>query len=182
MNPTIHLDGTRRRDRPLRRRLLPAVLATVVAVGGCAPPWQAAGDDLPLPDPVPTVEVRLTDDDLSLDSAAPPAGHVVFHVRNAGTRDHRLELFPMGEDWAPIHEEIANDTSRPVRPRAQVPTLAPGETGRFAVDLAAGQRYGLMDRSAAPNDARHFELGVAGEFTAQPQASPSPIPPATPEQ
>lgn len=162
-------------DRPCHRRAVAALLATVLVAAGCTP-GQTASDDDPVPDPVPTVDVELADDDLTLDKPV-PAGHVVFHVTNSGTRPHRVLLFPLGDDWPPIHEEIANDIDQPVLPRARVPNLEPGETGRFATDLTEGKRYGLIDRSTAPNGTQHLMLGVAGEFTAQPQPTPSPASP-----
>lgn len=163
------------------RRRLPvaaAAVLAVVALAGCTP-WGAAGDDLPVPDAVPTIDVDVADDDLTIDTPV-PAGHVVFHIHNTGTRDHRLDLFPIGADWPPIDEEIANDTSRPVDPQSRVRKLAPGETGRFAIDLTAGQRYGLLDYSTAPSGQPHLQHGVAGEFTPQPTgAAQQATPPTT---
>lgn len=170
---------------PAGRRAAAAVVAAAIAVVAAGCTAGPTAGQAPVPDPVPTVEVRLADEDLTVERPV-PAGHVVFHVRNTGSRDHRVVLFPMGADWPPIHQEIANDTQHPVRFRARVPNLAPGETGRFAVDLATGQRYGLLDYSTGPEGQPHLTQGVAGEFTPQPtdsRASPpafTPQPSATP--
>lgn len=157
-----------------------AALVAVLVAAGCTAGQTAADEGLPVPDPVPTVDVELADEELTVEGPV-PAGHVVFHVTNTGTRPHRVLLFPLGDDWPPIHEEIANDIDQPVLPHARVPDLEPGETGRFATDLAEGKRYGLIDRSTAPSGEQHLAVGVAGEFTAEPQPAPSPTSTPTPE-
>lgn len=147
------------------------VAATVLTFAGCFP----ADTDEPVPPSVPTIDVRLADDNLAFDEPV-PAGRVVFRITNTGERDHRLSLFPLPDDAPPIQEEVTDEYERPVRFLARVPNLSPGDTGEFAVDLAADQRYAMVDYSEAPDGTQHMTLGVAGEFTTKDEdpATPSP--------
>lgn len=162
------------RRRP-DRGVVALVLAVAVATGCTGEPTGAA-----VPDSVPTVEVDLADADLTVHGPV-PAGRVVFHVRNTGEDTHRLVLFPLAEDRPPIHADIADDTERAMRVTAGVPPLDSGETARFAVDLAAGQRYAMVDTIKAPGGGQYMDRGVATEFrTRSPDSPASPGTPATP--
>lgn len=150
------------------------VVVGVLLVAGC---W-AGEAGAPLPPAPPRVEVELADDDLAV--ARPvPAGRVVFRVRNAGEAVHRVTLIPLPEDAPPFEEMLADDVSRQVELVARVPDLDPGETGTFAVDLAEGQRYALMDFSETGDGTSHGRVGVAGEFRAGGQTSEDPSEPDT---
>lgn len=161
-----------------RRRAVAAALVTL-ALGGCGD--SQAGE--PLPPAPPTVEVELVDHDVGYQRPV-PAGRVVFEIHNAGDQVHRLALIPLPDDLPPIEEVLADERRWQVQLAARVPNLAPGETGMFAVDLAEGQRYALMDFSKTPEGTTHGRLGVADEFRAgethPSPATPSPSSPATP--
>lgn len=159
-----------RARQPIGGRLAVSVVA--LAVAGCS---LAQSEAVPVPDPVPTVDIRVADDDLTIDGPV-PAGHVVSHVHNTGSHPHRLAVFRVENDAPSIHEEIADDEERPVRILARVTDLEPGATGKFALDVAAGQRYAMVDLSTGPDGTRNLTRGVAGEFTAQPPATPPPTP------
>lgn len=158
---------------------LALAVAAALLAAGCTP----GAADKPVPGPVPAIQVLIEDDDLAIHGPV-PAGRVVFQIRNLGQRPHRLTLFPMPEDAGPIEQEVTDEKQRPVRLLARVSNLQPGNTGTFAADLAAGQRYGLIDYSRAPDGTQHMALGVAGEFRTQQRTrqqghspAPSPSPP-----
>lgn len=154
------------------------IAGLLLAAAACSP----VESEEPLPPSAPTVEVRLVEHEVIYDEPI-PAGRVVFRVENAGKRVHRLALLPLPDDFPPLQEELANDTPRSVSSFARVPNLQPGETGMFAVDLAAGQRYAMVDYSEAPDGASHARLGLADEFRAGQQPSPetaTSLPSATP--
>lgn len=170
----------------LSHRLWRLVAAAVVLAGllaGCA---GAGSSEEPLPPEAATVEVRLADDELSLEGRPVPAGRVVFEVRNVGEHDHRLTLAPIGDDRPPMEQDVADETERPIRQLARVPTLKPGETGTFAVDLAPDQRYAMVDYAEAPDGTQYMDLGVVGEFRTQPAgrstSSPGPASPSASSQ
>lgn len=137
------------------------MLATTLAVG-CASQTQSRA---PLPPAPPTVEVRIVEHDLLYEGPI-PAGRVVFRITNAGEVVHRLSLTPLPADFPPIHEQLQGDTRRQAQLLARVPDLQPGETDTFAVDLAQGERYAMVDFSEAPDGTMHGRLGVASEFNA----------------
>lgn len=132
----------------------------------------------PLPPSAATVQVRLLDDELVHDEPV-PAGRVVFRVENAGDAVHRVALLPLPDDAVPLDEELANDTPQSVELIARVGGLQPDERGVFAVDLATGQRYALVDFSKAADGTSHARLGVAAEFRTHADAAPSSQPTAT---
>lgn len=149
-----------------------AVASLLLAAVACSP----VESDEPLPPSAPSVKVRLVEYEVIYDEPV-PAGRVVFRVENAGKRVHRLALLQLPDDFPPLQEELANDTPRSVSSFARVPDLEPGETGMFAVDLAAGQRYAMVDYSEAPDGTSHARLGLADEFRAGEQPSPGPATP-----
>lgn len=154
------------------------LMLAVVLVGVLAVRCTVAQSDAPVPDPVPTVEVAVADDDLAVQQSV-PAGRVVLEIANTGDHPHQVVLVPMDIDWPPIHEELANDVERPMRIRARVGPLEPGETATIAVEVADGQRYALLGSSEAPSGKQYMNLGVASEFTAHAtERRPSPASPA----
>jgi len=98
-------------------------------------------------------------------SAPTRPGRAVFTVTNAGKVDHHLTLIPLSDDLPPIDEQLHGTTRRSVNPEAQSPTLRPGESEAFAVDLVPGQRYALIcflrDRGDPVN---HALKGMNAEF------------------
>jgi hypothetical protein len=114
------------------------------------------GPGLPPPDTVPTdgeVQVTLADGEIQMPQTL-AAGRTTFRVRNAGTREHSLEIEGEG-----IEEELQ-------------PRLQPGQEGALVVDLTAGSY-----RFYCPVD-DHAELGmelqvqVTGAAGAAPGSTP----------
>lgn len=165
--------GSRCRRRGRGVLALVALTLAVSLAAGCT----ASDSDEPVPDSVPAITVGVGDRDLTVDGAV-PAGRVVFNIRNTGENTHRLVLFPLADDRPPIHDDIADDVERPMQVTAGVPPLEPGDTATFAVDLAGGQRYGMVDTIEVDDGPDHMELGVATEFRTKTATSPSP--PASP--
>lgn len=171
-------------ETPRERRRVGLAVAVAGLVGVLAAGCTAAESDAPVPDPVPTVDVAVADDELAVAESV-PAGRVVLAFENTGEKPHRVVMIPMGADWPPIHQELANDIERPMRIRARIGFLDPGEMATIAVELADGQRYALLDPSEAPDGRQYMDVGVAGEFragSADGQASPpsSESPPPSP--
>ncbi len=125
----------RRTDRPALAAVLPLVLVAglAAAAGGCTRQDQAGRDattsvnaeaneyyDVASRQLGETeVEVRLFDRTLEMPPSL-PHGRVTFVVVNDGEEEHSFEIEGRG-----LHEEL----ERP---------LAPGETGKLAVELTAG--------------------------------------------
>lgn len=136
-----------------------ALLALVLLVAACTR-GEAGG---PLPPPTPTVEVDIVDDDVVAEGPV-PAGRVVFRIENDGEEPHQLSLLLVAEDTPPIEEQLQDPPEQSPTLVARVPLLRPGETSVFAVGLAAGQRYALVDLSQPPEGEPPAERGVAAEF------------------
>lgn len=136
--------------------------AATVLTGGCTQP---STSDRPVPPAPPEVTIAL--DDYQFRHPRPfPAGRVVFRVVNEGTREHELTLVPLGEDVPPVAEQIRSGNPRVVTPLARVPPRQPNQTGLFAADLAAGQRYALVCYVRNPDGQAHAALGMSSEFRA----------------
>lgn len=163
----------------LPHRLWRLVAAAGVLAGLLAGCTGAGSSEEPLPPEAATVQVRLADDELSMEGGPVPAGRVVFTVRNVGEHDHRFTLAPIDNDRPPMEQDVADETERPIRQLARVPTLQPGESGTFAVDLAPDQRYAMLDYAEAPDGTQYMDLGVVGEFRTQPRTRPAGLPSPT---
>jgi hypothetical protein len=100
--------------------------------------------------------------------SAIPAGRVVFKILNRGRLMHSLWLIPLPPGLPPINVQLHGKHRVFVQPYAGVPELQPGQTGTFAVDLAPGQRYGLVDLDSAPTGQPEAVLGIATEFRTPP--------------
>lgn len=138
---------------------LTAVTMLAGLLAGCS------GQAVPLPPDPPTVHVEIVDDGVVYQKPV-PAGRVVFRITNAGEVAHRLSLLPLSEDFPPIDEQLQGDTRRQAQLLARVADLQPGASDAFAVDLADGQRYAMVDFSESHDGSMHGRLGVADEFVA----------------
>jgi hypothetical protein len=96
----------------------------------------------------------------------------VFRVVNAGKLPHSLLLFPEDEDAPPLDQQLHGTERRAVFPIAAVLTRSPGRSGVFAVQLTAGQRYGLMSTTVGAGDVPDFLKGMNAEFRAGPAPGP----------
>ena len=164
-----------------RRRLVARVMCAVaVAPAGTACSTGDAGKALP---GGPTV-VTISLEEYRFDYSTPvAAGRVVFRFENEGKLVHQPDLLPLGEEVPPIDEQLRGDTRVAVAPFAGIPPRNPGETGAFAVDLVAGQRYAFVCFARDPDDDESHALkGMSTEFRAGgPDARPMPTtaPPTT---
>lgn len=95
-----------------------------------------------------------------------PAGRVVFRIQNEGEVEHRLTLVPLPEDLPPIDEQIRGSVRQGVTPFAGVSERLPGGEGLFAVDLVAGQRYGMVCFVTDADGQSHAVKGMTSEFRA----------------
>ncbi len=153
---------------------LRAALIVAVAAGACQ---GSAGPQAPLPVGAP--EVVVTMDEYRFDFATPvPAGRVVFRVRNEGELPHRLTLVPLPEDLPPLDQQLRGTTRQYIAPFAGVsdrqPARQPGDSGMFAVDLAAGRRYGVICFLEDPDGQTHAVKGMLDEFRAGPDSAAAP--------
>lgn len=98
------------------------------------------------------------------DPAAIPAGRVVFRARNVGGEPHNLIMIPLAEDVPPIDVQLRGSERRLVEPFAGFYDRPPGDTGSFAVDLVAGQRYAMICTLPASDDEPHWKKGMVTEF------------------
>lgn len=93
-----------------------------------------------------------------------PAGRVVIRARNAGNEAHNMVMIPLAEDLPPIDVQLRGSERRLVEPFAGFYDRPPGDTGTFAVDLVAGQRYAMICTLPAPDDEPHWMKGMSSEF------------------
>lgn len=121
--------------------------------------------DSPLPAPPAKVSVTMLDDRFEYRPEI-PAGRVVFQIRNAGRRPHRLVLLPLGEDLPPIDVQLRGTERRSATPFAGINTRQPGQTSGFAVDLVPGRRYAMICFVQEPDGTTHAQKGMAREFRA----------------
>lgn len=141
---------------------LGAVATLVVVVAGLG----ACGDRRPVPR-LPQSVVGVTIREYRYQLSRPvPAGRVVFRVTNAGRQVHRVSLLALPEDLPPLARQLRGRRRRAVAPFAGIGGLVPGTSNSFAVDLAAGRRYALIDVGAAPGGRSNALLGLATEFRA----------------
>lgn len=90
-------------------------------------------------------------------------GRVVVRARNAGRVGHEVILVRLPDDQAiPLAEQVLSATRRPVETVAQL-SLAPGDRGAFAVDLAAGH-YGFVCFVSDPDGETHARKGMASDL------------------
>lgn len=147
--------------RPSRPSLGPAAAgaaALLLATCGGAPPQRPAA---PPPPPVISVEMREFAYERSSDI---PSGRVVFRMINAGSVIHQPLLVKLGEDLPPLAEQLSGTERRPVDPFAGTLPRRPGQVGTFAVDLAAGQRYGVICVALDEQGVSHARRGMNFEF------------------
>lgn len=140
-------------------------LATVglVALGAC----RGGGDMLGLlPAGPEVVEVEMQDYRFVYDRPL-GSGRALFKVRNVGTVDHDLTLFPLTDDIPPIDEQLRGSERRAVTPQARVKSRPPGTSTTFAADLAPGVRYALVCFVRDGEGQPHFVRGMSSEFRAE---------------
>ncbi len=149
------------RLRERRRKVVPlfVVVGSVVMFVRCTPRTTQAA----LPAPPPEVVVDMYEYQYEFQQSV-PAGRVVFRFVNEGNEVHRPVLLPLSEEVPPILEQVRGDVRAALTPFARVPPRQPGETGTFAVDLVAGQRYALICFARTGDGRSHAVLGMASDI------------------
>ncbi|MDQ6615124.1 MAG: hypothetical protein M3083_10335 [Actinomycetota bacterium] len=110
------------------------------------------------------VTVTMVDNQFQYDPRI-PSGRVVFQVSNAGQEAHRLTMVPLPADVPPINQQLHGPVRVSIVPFAATPTMPPGSRDSFAVDLAPGQRYALLDFLQSPTASEsHAMMGMNSEF------------------
>lgn len=142
-----------------------AGLLGAMAISGCASVSPTAAVRPSAPAAAPVVEVTMVDYGFEFDTPV-PAGRVVFQITNAGRSDHNLVMIALPEDVPSIDEQLRGSQRRLVEPYAGIYERPPGDTGTFAVDLVAGQRYALICTLVAEDGEPHYLKGMATEFRA----------------
>ncbi len=102
----------------------------------------ACGGGAALPRSATIINVGMTEYHFAVRSSA-PAGRAVFRVFNAGRLDHNLTLEQLPSDFPPINAQLHSSTRRGAPAVALMPSLRPGQSDTFAVDLTPG-RYAIL--------------------------------------
>lgn len=153
---------------------MPAALVVVLGLSGCRSSPSSSASEQALP-PAPPVVV-VTAREYRFDYVPPTAtGRVLFEVRNAGTLEHQLRLYPLEEDFPSIDEQLHGTERRILTRFAGTQPLAPGTQETFAVDLAPGRRYALICFVQDADGQRHALKGMNAEF----RSAAAPPPPGT---
>lgn len=121
--------------------------------------------DRVLPAPPPVVDVSMVEHAFRYEGRI-PSGQVVFRVRNDGKVIHRFSLVPLPDDFPPLDEQLKGDERRSTTTVARTSPLRRGEQANIAVELAAGQRYGVVCFIVDRNQVPHGRLGMNFEFRA----------------
>jgi len=86
-------------------------------------------------------------------------------MRNTGTIPHRVTMLRLPDDLPPLDEQLKGTERRPISPFAGIYDRLPGREGTFAVDLAPGQRYGMVC-FIVDEGGSHAVRGMSTEFRA----------------
>lgn len=139
---------------------LQALISVALASAACSVGAEAPGGPTP-----PTIDVALSE--YRFEYSQPiPAGRVVFRIYNAGTVAHRFTLVRLPESMPPLDAQLHGQERMPLTPFAGVPERFPTQTGTFAVNLAPGDRYGVICLLQAPDGEPHALKGMNSEFRA----------------
>lgn len=153
------------------RPALSGVMILAATLTGCA----ASPDNAtrpPAPRPAPVVRVSMLEHRFELDRPV-PAGRVVFRFDNAGQAPHNVVMIPLAEDLPPIDVQLRGSQRRVVEPFAGIYDREPGDTGSFAVDLVADQRYAIVCTVTGEDGQPHWMHGMAAEFRTPPAPAPA---------
>lgn len=105
-----------------------------------------------------------------------PSGRVVFRIKNKGRIEHQLTLLPLPDDLPPFDQQLRGSERRFISPFAEVPSLQPGRTSAFAVDLVPGRRYALACFLIDPDGQSHALEGMSLEFRVSNDSSTDSLP------
>lgn len=152
-----------------RRHVLPVALGVLAAMAMVA--VLAAGqrgDSAAAADLVPhVVDVAMTEYQFALEPPPTESGRTVLQVRNAGQELHKFDLVLLPDDMPPLDVHLKGQQRRLVTPYLELPPARPGQVQTVAVDLVAGQRYGVVCVLETPEGDAHLRLGMNAEFKPQ---------------
>jgi len=111
-----------------------------------------------------TVDVTLTEFEVTMSSTDLPTGEVTFNVTNEGTVDHEFVVFntDLAEDTLPEASDApeVNEDDPQLTSMGEVEDVAPGESKSFTATLEAGSYVGIC------NVETHYDSGMHIDFTA----------------
>ncbi len=87
----------------------------------------------------------------------------MFRVFNAGRLDHSLTLEQLPSDFPPINMQLHSNVRRGAPAIAIMPTLRPGQSDTFAVDLTPG-RYAMLSSVKGRNGVVDALKGMNAEI------------------
>ena len=143
----------------MTRRALCGLAALALLATSCG---EDEGDKPPLP---PRAKVlNLTAKEYRFDYRRPASpGRFVLRMRNAGRVRHEVIMVELPASFPPIKEQIRGKKRRLLGTLSYLKPVAPGSTGKFAVDLKRA-RYAMVCQRAAPDGESHALKGMATEF------------------
>src|SRR5262245_11036721 len=103
-------------------------------------PWMALGCG------GTTIEAKLAEWSIKLDSASAPAGEVTFVTENVGADVHELVVLKtdIAHDMLPLGADgNVNEAAAGIKVAGEVEDIAPGKTEELTLDLEAGS-YALI--------------------------------------
>jgi len=121
----------------------------------------------------------MLDHRFELPTSVPP-GRVVFQFDNVGQAPHNVIMIPLADDLPPIEVQLRGSERRLVEPFAGIYDRGPGDSGSFAVDLAADHRYAIVCSLNAEDGQPHWVKGMATEFRTLPVPAETSTPPSRP--
>jgi hypothetical protein len=145
----------------------PAAIILAATLAACASTSTDRAARPAAPPPVPVVGVKMVDHRFELDRPV-PRGRVVFQFDNAGQAPHNVVMIPLAEGLPPIDVQLRGSERRFVEPFAGIYERGPGDSGSFAVDLLADQRYAIVCTVIAEDGRPHWTEGMAIEFRTPP--------------
>jgi uncharacterized cupredoxin-like copper-binding protein len=111
-----------------------------------------------------TVDVTLTEFEVTMSTTDVPAGEVTFNVTNEGTVEHEFVVFQtdLAEDALPEASDApeVNEDDPQLTSMGEVEDVAPGESKSFTATLEAGSYVGIC------NVETHYDSGMHIDFTA----------------
>lgn len=156
-----------------RGRLRISTLLVCTLLGASCQTSTAPGPALPASPAV--VDVSLSEYRIDYEPAI-RSGRVVFRIKNVGRIEHQLTLLPLPDDLPPFDQQLRGSERRFISPFAEVPSLQPGATSTFAVDLISDRRYALACFLIDPDGQSHALEGMSLEIRVSNDSSTDSLP------
>lgn len=141
-----------------------ALLSGIALLAGCGGGGASSSDPDTSGGGGTTVDVTLTEFEVTMSSTDLPTGEVTFNVTNEGTVDHEFVVFntDLAEDTLPEASDApeVNEDDPQLTSMGEVEDVAPGESKSFTATLEAGSYVGIC------NVETHYDSGMHIHFTA----------------